>query len=237
MTPDLPRMLTFQRDWPAASAAELRLAWKAAQIVVASVHTLSLQGLQIVQSVLADAEFLEWQHYPAEDVRDNRRASQYFYHAHPGLQRPFVEHGHFHLFVHAQSLGLRRAGRAPSPAHLLAVSMDARGMPTGLFTVNRWVTKGAWLSRQECALGLQHFQIGARHGQRPVNQFLTALLRLYAPQIEHLLIARDEVLAELAHGRSNRQVFADSRYEVLSYLPIDLSTDIEQLERAAGNIL
>jgi hypothetical protein len=31
------------------------------------------------------------------------------------------------------------------PSHLIAIGLDARGLPVSLFTVNRWVTGGHWL--------------------------------------------------------------------------------------------
>ena len=228
----LPRVLNHQHDWKKISATELKILWKAASKLVGSMQTLNERNEQVVQSVIGEDIFVEWNHYPENDVRDNKNASQYFYHAHPGLQRPFIEHGHFHLFVHAEKIGLRRHDPrySPAPAHLIAVSMDANGVPSGFFIVNRWVTKGAWLSKAQCEQGLQHFKIQSRKGEKEVNQFLTALLQLYQRPISALLEQRDVIMNKLSEKRDRRSVFADTNVEVLCYVPIDLMNDIAALE-------
>ena len=52
-------------------------------------------GLNLVGEVLREqGEFVEYSHYPADDVYDEESRAQYYYHAHrPG------EHGHFHTFL------------------------------------------------------------------------------------------------------------------------------------------
>lgn len=228
----LPLLLENPPHWSALSQAERRISWRAATHLVRSMQELAGKGLQIVQAIIEDRPVIEWDHYPDDDVRDARNASQYFYHAHGGLQRPFEEHGHFHLFVHAEEIGLRRphSKYASSPAHLLAVSMDAQGLPAGFFFVNRWVTKGPWLSAKECTFGLQHFQVKGRHGRREINVFLRSLLSLYQQQIAALLLQREQVLQHLCSERDRRSVFADREVEVLCYLPIKLMDDIAELE-------
>jgi len=49
--------------------------------------------------------------------------------------------------------------------------MDAQGIPSGFFIVNRWVTKGAWLTKAQCEHGLQHFKIQASKGKKEINIF------------------------------------------------------------------
>lgn len=196
-------------------------------------HALSQRGEQVVQSMIGKNTFSEWDHYPDNDVRDNKNASQYFYHAHTGLQRPFDEHGHFHLFVHAEEMGLRKANPRfnPAPAHLVAVSMNAQGLPSGFFTVNRWVTKGPWLTFDQCEYGLKHFRVTGRQGKKEINSFLTSLVQMYFPHIMTLLKQRDHIMQTLSAERDRRTVFADHTIEVLNYLPIDLMRDITQLEQ------
>ena len=228
----LPFVLNQPPVWKNFSVAERDLNWAAANKLVESLQNLNESGLHAVQTVIGGRTFVEWDHYPDDDVRDDKNASQYFYHAHPGLQRPFVEHGHFHLFVHAESLGLRKKNSRfePAPAHLVAVSMNAIGMPSGFFTVNRWVTKGPWLSFKECEIGLKHFKIAAKHGKKDVNVFLQSLVQLYYQKILALLRQRDEIMEKLCDGRDRRSVFADEQIEVLCYTPIDIMEDIAALE-------
>jgi hypothetical protein len=195
-------------------------------------QTLGARGEQVVHRIIDGNDFIEWEHYPDADVRDNKHASQYFYHAHPGLQRPFLEHGHFHLFVHAEELGLRRPDPrySPAPAHLLAISMNAQGLPSGFFIVNRWVTKGPWLDIAHCERGLKHFQIKGRHGNKEINIFLRSLICLYHAPIMELLKQRDDIMKKLCKGRDRRSVFADKKIEVICYHPIHLMEDVTILE-------
>ena len=230
--PKLPIALHPIPTWNTLSNSARKLRWSAAIDLVTSMQTLSERGEQIVHRIIDGHEFIEWDHYPDADVRDNKHASQYFYHAHPGLQRPFTEHGHFHLFVHAEELGLRRNDPrySPAPAHLLAVSMDAQGLPNGFFIVNRWVTKGPWLNLAQSERGLQHFQIKGRHGNKEINTFLRALIQLYHTPIMALIQQRDEIMQKLCIDRDRRSVFADMKIEVLCYHPIQLMDDIATLE-------
>lgn len=219
---------------PSTNPIEQARLWKAANEVVSNLHTLSEKGTQIVQQIVGKHAFVEWDHYPEDDVRDHRHQSQYFYHAHPGKQRPFTEHGHFHLFVHAQELGLRpvRTQYEEAPAHLIAVSMDATGMPNGFFIVNRWVTKGPWLSRKQSEIALNHFAIKGKHGKAQVNIFLRALLDLYRSAILNLIDERDKAMEKICKSRDRRSVYADTNIEVICYLPINLASDIQQLEES-----
>jgi hypothetical protein len=233
----LPLVLPSTPEWSALSAAQLKLCYRAATRLVTSMQALTERDSQVVQTIIAGQDFIEWQHYPENDVRDTQHASQYFYHAHPGLQRPFTEHGHFHLFVHAEELGMRRANPrySPAPAHLLAVSMNALGVPSGFFLVNRWVTKGPWLNYADCVAGLEQFQIKARQSNpqlKQINQFLQALVALYRAPILALLQQRDQIMQKLTATRDRRSVFADRSIEVLCYHPISLMDDIAALELA-----
>lgn len=230
--PTLPFALSPAPSWTELSYAAREQCWSAAIDLVTSMQTLSSRGKQVVDCIIGAQEFIEWDHYPNADVRDNKHASQYFYHAHPGLQRPFAEHGHFHIFIHAEELGLRRSDSrySPAPAHLLAISMDPQGLPSGFFVVNRWVTKGPWLSQKQSERGLHHFQIKGRHGHKEINTFLRALIRLYHAPIMALIKQRDEIMQKLCVGRDRRSVFADKQIEVLCYHPIHLMDDITTLE-------
>lgn len=228
----LPLILKPIPAWSQLTASDRRSSWRAATDLVASMQMLAGRGQQVVQRIVDDQSFIEWEHYPEQDVRDNKHASQYFYHTHPGLQRPFSEHGHFHLFVHAEKIGLRpaNANYLPAPAHLLAVSMNTLGVPNGFFVVNRWVTKGPWLDYAQCERGLRHFQIAGRHGSKEINIFLRSLISLYQAPILALLQQRDQLMQKLCVGRDRRSVFHDKKIEVLCYLPIKLMDDIAALE-------
>ena len=231
----LPVQVKAQQLLPIdATARDKKHMWKAAVDVVESMQALTAQASQLVHSTINGAAFVEWDHYPENDVRDSRHHTQYFYHAHPGKQRPFTEHGHFHYFVHAQELGLRPATTRyeEAPAHIVALSMDAQGIPSGFFIVNRWVTKGPWLSYRECERALAQFQVRSRTGSPQVNRFLSACLQLYRQPILELIAERDRVMQKLCAQRDRRSVFADTQIEVICYRPISLLKDIEALEKS-----
>ena len=113
--------------------------------------------------------FYQWNHYPKGDIYDNETHSQYFYHAHVKGSRP-GEHGHFHTFLRAKGMP---PGMTPAPhdgdvewprddaalSHLIGISMDKKGFPIGLFSVNRWVTGETWYPAENVIAMLAHFDI------------------------------------------------------------------------------
>jgi len=223
-TPGLLQTLQLPHDARLRAAIEL----------IGSMGNLGAKGTQVVKHLVGDASFRQWDHYPDDDVRDNARASQYYFHAHTSKDRCFEEHGHFHVFVHADTLGLTRSNPKyrPAPAHIVAIAMDARGLPVGFFATNRWVTKGPFLNYASCEKGLAAFAIDCQQGEPDINVFLRALLTLYHGHILLLLKQRDAVLQTLCASRDRRSVFADTGIDVLCYLPINLSDDVAALEGA-----
>ncbi len=194
--------------------------------------------IDLVSEVLRGyGTFYELEHYPPDDVFDDDSHSQYYYHAHRK-----GEHGHFHTFVRAPGMP---PGAVPTPydgveawpagdqaiAHLVAISMDADGQPLSLFTVNRWVTAEAWYPADAVIRMLDTFRIDHAYPSWPVNRWLTAMLRLFRPQIEWLLRRRDKVLADWSRQHPGRDVFEDRKIEVLSELPIDVENQIARLRR------
>lgn len=168
-------------------------------------------------------------HYPDGDVYDQDTASQYYFHAHRHADE---EHGHFHTFLRARAIpaGIRPApygGRAKRPigrdavCHLIAVSTDHEGYPTGLFTTNRWVTGESFYGARDVIALLPLFRITRQTPCQTTNAWLTALLQLFAPQIAMLLLARDaRILAwQAEHPKSD--AFEDRNLEVTSSIAIN----------------
>jgi hypothetical protein len=194
--------------------------------------------IDLVSEVLrGHGTFYELEHYPPDDVFDHDSHSQYYYHAHRK-----GEHGHFHTFLRGPGMP---AGVAPvhydgteswptgdqAIAHVVAISMDADGEPISLFTVNRWVTAEAWYPAGAVIRMLDTFSIDHAYPSWPVNRWLTAMLRLFRPQIEWLLHRRDKVLANWSRRHPGRDVFEDRKLEVLSELPIDIENQIARLRK------
>lgn len=201
-------------------------------------------GLNVVGEVLrGQADFVEFEHYPNDDVFDGDSHAQYYYHAHRGGE---LEHGHFHTFLRAEGMpaGIVPVRTAePHPpgqqgeaaiSHLVAVSMDAWGEPIGLFATNRWVTDEDWFSASDVIKFLPRFEVDHAFPSWPVNRWLGALLRLYRPWIEGLLRHRDAVIAAWQAAYPDGDVFEDRRLEMTGYLPISVADLMNELSGGVG---
>ncbi len=189
----------------------------------------------LLQSWIAGREVVEFDHYPPDDLVDPRSGSQFYYHSHRDGE---LEHGHLHLFWHASTSGRRRylrPGRRrwtrTAPTHLFAISLDARGLPVALFTVNRWVTDGHWFDAAATLAQVDRFAMGELEGHAHSCRWLTGFIRLYRPLIAELLAKRDRRVArraDLAHALEDR------RLELLSLVPIDWAADLDALVSEAA---
>lgn len=200
-------------------------------------------GLNVVGEMLrGQGEFVEYEHYPADDVFDAETHAQYYYHAHRGSEG---EHGHFHTFLRAPGMPagvvpVPYGGEEPWPSgdealsHLIAVSMDAYGEPIGLFTVNRWVTGDAWYAAADVIRMLERFEIDHANPSWPANRWLGAMLRLFRPQIEALVLARDVAVADWARAHPATDVFEDRELEITSQLAISVEAQIAAVAAALG---
>jgi hypothetical protein len=223
-------------------------------------RVLAETGGSVVSEALGGAaELIAWDHYPSGDVYDPLSHAQYFYHAHPPAERMAGEHGHFHTFLRPRGmapgtrplimpeLAIADAPAAPAAAppapqpnqgadndelsHLVAIAMDAAGRPIRLFTTNRWVTGETWYAAADVAAMLERFVIGLARPSLPLNRWLTAMFRLFRPQMVALIHARDAaVMAFRRRRRGKVHVFEDRRLEIVSAVDIDLE---EQLRRVA----
>lgn len=217
--PDLSRLDRAALETMGAAAAE----------ITECSRVLKKAGLNPVGEVLkGQGKFVKMGHYPKGDVFDRETQSQYYYHAHRD-----GEHGHFHCFLRAPGMP---EGVAPVPeaegrdwpsgdkalAHLVAVSMDRFGVPIRLFTTNQWVTGETWYPAADVIRMLPRFAIDHAHPSWPTNRWLSALLRLFRPQIEALIEARDAALAAHRAAHPDTDPFANRSLETLSETAIDV---------------
>ncbi|RME64065.1 MAG: hypothetical protein D6782_08995 [Alphaproteobacteria bacterium] len=186
--------------------------------------------------------FYEWDHYPKGDVYDGETHAQYYYHAHPAPNRG-REHGHFHTFLRPRGMphGIKPA---PLPdmqppkedndalSHLIAISMNPVGAPIRLFTTNRWVTGETWYTADSVKAMLPSFAIGHAQPSWPANIWITNMLRLFRPQIEALIDARDQAIAAWQRDHPDSNVFEDRTLEVTSVMPISLARQLAAIKRA-----
>ena len=232
----------------------------AAAVIRGCRSELAARGSNVVREVIGPRGEVEaWRHYPPGDGYDLISRSQYFFHGHPdpapgSCEAP--EYGHFHLFLRAegmpagtQPLLLPEAAIAkehlPTPpqaapskrgardevSHLVAIAVNAVGEPVRLFTTNRWVTGETWYRADDVVRMLDRFSLDAADPASFVNFWLTAMVRLYQPEIAMLLRERDRVVMDPIRRRRRLDAFEDPRLEVTSSLAIDLETRLAAVDR------
>ena len=228
-------------DFSSLSRRRLLDMSRAGDQVLESFRVLGKAGANVVGQVLKGEEtFYEMDHYPPGDVYDDETHAQYYYHAH----RPDSnEHGHFHTFLRAQAIPekvspypvsteAKRPTGEDAICHLVAISMDRSGLPIGLFATNRWVTDETFYPAKDVIALLDRFCIDHVYPCLATNQWVTAMIRLFRPQIEDLLRARDAKLLALEKANPDTDVFEDRDIEVTSSVEIDIDDQIEQVDLA-----
>ena len=212
-------------DLCSLSLARLELMAAAGREMAAAERALARNGFNVVSRLLRDeGPFYEWDHYPAGDVYDPLHGAQYFYHAHAAAQRAAQEHGHFHTFL--------RCKKPDKLHHLVAIAMDHGGQAIRLFTVNRWVTEDDWADAKSAIRFLDRFVLDGAKPSRWVNRWLAALIRLFRPEIEHLLHRRDGTVAAWRSEHRGADAFAARELEVLSETVISIPAQADAVSRA-----
>jgi len=118
-------------------------------------------------------------------------------------------------------------------SHLVAISMDSRGLPIRLFTTNRWVTGETWYGAEDVVRMLDRFAIGTGEPSRPLNAWITAMFTLFRPQMHALLAARDAAIMTWRRRHRGRiHVFEDRRLDVTSLTAIDIEDQMRRVGAA-----
>jgi hypothetical protein len=236
--PDLQDLIAGLRRLP---RPELIGMYEAAAEATDCVRTLAETGHNPVTEVLQGASVVdEWAHYPEGDVFDPRTGARYYYHAHAADERVGNEHGHFHTFMRPQMLGLsvsdqQRQAAPTALAHLIGISTDAYGSVIRLFTTNRWVTGETWYDADSMFEMLARFDIDLDLTSRPLNRWLTKIVRMFRPQIVDLIYTRDERIANYQVQHADSNVFEDRGLQITSEMPIEFLAQIRAIERALGS--
>ena len=259
---DMTPLPTLSRDWSGAvgeaetdlmlgpvdmlaafSQPQLERMLVAAEELLNVYRVLAKTEDNIVGLLLKQSDtFFEWDHYPQGDVYDPETHSQYYYHAHRGATG---EHGHFHTFLRAkgmpegvQPLPLERDSPWPmgkdALAHLVAVSMNAYGVPTHLFSTNRWVTGETLYGARDVIAMLDRFEMDLIWPEWPVNRWLSAMMVLFRPQIEVLLHRRDAVIHDRMQAATEGDVLEDRELEITALTSIDADQQIAAIRAALG---
>lgn len=231
-------------DFEALPRERLEAMHDAAATVLECERALARSGMSVVSEVLrGQGDFVTWERYPKGDILDPETHSQYFYHAHAAEEMAAGENGHFHLFVRPAALA---PGMEPWDlpgavvpedegarfAHLGAISVDGHGRPIRIFTTNRWVTNETLYRASDVLSLLDHFSIGLAHPNWAVSQWLNAMVVLYRPQLESLLLRRDAMLGEWMAAHPDQDVLEDRRLQNTSETAVAHADQIARIEAA-----
>jgi len=222
-----------------ASTDDLEFMRQAGLQILECYRVLQKSADNIVGEILRGNEpFVELDHYPPGDIYDPASHSQYYYHAHRD-----GEHGHFHTFLREEGMDAAwqpitqsrmdyMDERGDTICHLIAVSMDPAGYPKSLFTTNRWVTAENWYSGDDTIAMLDSFEIDLVPPSWPVNIWLSAMLRLFRPQIIELIGARDVAIENWVNDHPGEDVFEDRGLEITSEAVISVEAQIIAINKA-----
>ena len=175
-------------------------------------------------------------HYPKGDRIDRASGAQYFYHCHRENFES-TEHGHFHCFIRykhipkyvkpAQIVDWDKHIDNPM-THIVAIAMNNLGQPIRLFTVNRWISCEIWYDARHAnkLINLYQFSLTDDPYWQVLDQWVNAMIHLFAPQIAWLYTERDS--AVFAHQQANpgESVYENEAFEELSSINIDLNQQI-----------
>ena len=202
-------------------------------------RVLQKSSSNVVAEVLrGQGEFFELDHYPEGDVHDSETHSQFYYHSHRE-----GEHGHFHTFLReegmpkdcrpvSQSEAEFMTERDDTISHLIAISMNRAGFPIALFTTNRWITADNWYSADDVIRMLDRFEMDLAWPSWPANIWVTAMLRLFRPQIEELVRTRDATVADWQKNHPDSDAFEDRACDITSQRKISVAAQIKRVHQA-----
>lgn len=199
---------------------------------------LAEHGEHLLEQLVAGSSPRQWERFPADDAIDAAGFYQWFYHCHDPEDRSGVpdEHGHLHLFArralwaqHASSDDEQafhelcgRPVQDSETRHLVAIGLNAKGVPISLFAVNSWVTGDLMLSAAWTARLLSEITLDTGHPK--IDRMIASVIQLCQNEILQLLVTRDAVLATHFAGT----VLQDKTLEILAEVRLDLDVLIAQ---------
>lgn len=194
-----------------------------AQLIVGVMSQLAARQSNLCLAALAGARsFQEWRHYPEHDAVDRQHATEFYYHAHAAKERLADEHGHFHVFS--------RSSRTNRFHHLAGISLNPLGMPTRLFLTNQWVTGESWVSAARIAPLVARFECQVSGRLAPVATWITAMIRVYAPEIMALHAQRQAwSMRGVDSVRERHARLHDQRHAVIAQKKLNLPRHLAAL--------
>ena len=188
--------------------------WLAAQELANIQMRYAESGRTLNEAALCGAkDFIEWQHYPINDLVDEVSGYEFYYHAHSIDEMPHGEHGHFHV-TKRDTKGFH---------HLIGIALNPKGLPIRLFTTNQWVTGEEMADSTMAIKSIRKFEMVKKGRMALVSRWLSALITLFSVEIEGLILERDQKIAQLVAEMGNRELVMNSRkHDVLTECKIDL---------------
>jgi hypothetical protein len=188
--------------------------WLAAQELAKIQMRYAESGRTLNEAALCGAkDFIEWQHYPINDLVDEVSGYEFYYHAHSAAEMPHGEHGHFHV--------IKRDTK--SFHHLIGIALNPKGLPIRLFTTNQWVTGEEMADATTTIKSTRGFEMVKKGRMALVGRWVSALITLFSVEIEGLILERDQKITQLVAETGNRELVMNSRKQnVLTECKIDL---------------
>lgn len=178
------------------------------------------KGLTLSEVALCGSrEFVEWQHYPNNDLVDVDSGYEFYYHSHSVDEMPEGEHGHFHLF--------KRTGTEFH--HLIGIALNQTGLPVRLFTTNQWVTGETLVKAETVLVELQAFDMAIKGRMSPMAKWISSLTKLFYIDMEALVLQRDRMIHHLESDLGSLELALNQRsHHVLTEGGIDLIEHLSQ---------
>jgi hypothetical protein len=197
--------------------------WLAAQELASIQMRYAKSGRTLNEAALCGAkDFVEWQHYPTNDLVDEVSGYEFYYHAHSADEMPNGEHGHFHV-IKRDAKGFY---------HLIGIALNPKGLPIRLFTTNQWVTGEEIAGSTMVIKSIREFEMAKRGRMALVSKWVSALIQLFSAEIEGLVLERDQKIRQLVGEMGNRErVLNSKQHHVLTECKIDL------MERLSDHLL
>jgi len=181
--------------------------------VLSVIRSLQAEGSNVVLKIMDGQKYKRnpLVHYPFDGgVLDEKTGYRVFFHAHRKK-----EYGHFHTFYEKSNGDL---------VHLVMVSMDKKGYPIMLSTVNRWVTGEVFVKADELKRRFLNFKMNdALFPDERIGAFVRELFTEFETEILQLIEQRDEAIYDYVK-KNAREPFDDREVEILSSTNIEIKT-------------
>jgi hypothetical protein len=116
--------------------------------------------------------------------------------------------------------------------HIVGIAMNRAGYPIRLFTTNRWVTGETWYTAKSVISLLPRFHMDLAYQSWPVNIWITAMLELFRPDIEALLVKRDQAINDWQRQHPGVNVYESRNLEITSIKDISVEAQMARAEEA-----